>query len=105
MSESEWLACEEPDALLEDLEGKVPHEQLVDFVRRCWQRIARHVPAEAGEVTIVEEFAALAPRQSGHDAVVYASEAALKAARWAPDVRAEQKQQAALLRQLVRRPS
>jgi hypothetical protein len=104
MTESEWLACDEPDMLLEVLEGKVPHAQLVDFVRRCWQRIVAYLPPEAGKVTIVEEFAALAPQQSEHDAVVYAAEAALKAARWAPDVRAEQKQQAALLRQLVRRP-
>jgi hypothetical protein len=104
MSESEWLACEEPDMMLEALEGKVPHELLVVFVRQCWHRITPYLPVQ-NDVTVVEEFAALAQQQSDHDAVLYAAEAVLKAARWAPNIRAEQKQQAALLRRLVGRPS
>jgi hypothetical protein len=54
--------------------------------------------------TVVEEFAALASRQSDHDAVLYAAEAALKAARWAPVFKEEQRQQAGLLRQIVGHP-
>lgn len=105
MSESEWLACDEPDLMLEEVEAKVSREQLVEFVRGCWERITPCLPAVRSEITVVEEFAALAGQQSDHDAALYASEAALKAARWAPDLRQEQKQQAALLRQIVGRPS
>lgn len=105
MSESEWLACDQPDLLLDVVEANVSREQLITFVRRCWERIARHLPAAGASYTVVEEFAALAPGQSAHDAAVYADEAALKAARWAPDFREERRQQAALLRQIVGRPS
>jgi hypothetical protein len=106
MSESEWLACGEPDLMLEAVEGKVPHAKLVEFVRRCWERVKPHLPPVQSEVTVVEQFAALADRQSDHDAVLYAAEAALKAAGWAPaGIKEEQKYQAALLRQIVgRRP-
>ena len=104
MSESEWLACEEPDMLLEEVEGKVSREQLVEFVRRCWERITLYLPAVRTEQTVVEQFAALAGQQSDHDAVLYASEAALKAARWAPNLNEEKRQQAAMLRQIVGRP-
>jgi len=100
MTETEWLACREPDLLLEELEGKVSREQLVEFVRRCWARIN---PPVDSDITVVEQFATLAPRQSDHDAVLYAAEAALKAAGWAPDMKEEQRQQAILLRQLVGR--
>ena len=55
----------------------------------------------AGVGWLAEEFAALATRQSDHDAAIYAYEAALKVARLAPDLKEEQKQQAAVLRQLV----
>src|SRR4051794_1359168 len=103
MSESEWLTCEEPDLMLEALEGHVAREQLVEFVRRCWLRITPHLPV-TNDVTVVEQFAALAEGQSDHDAVLYAAEAAIKAARWAPVIREEQRRQAALLRQIVGRP-
>jgi hypothetical protein len=93
--------CEEPDLLLEHLEGKVSRRQLVEFVRRCWQRVKPHLPPVHSDVTVVEQFAALAPTQSDHDAVVYAAEASLKAAGWAPSIKEEQRQQAALLRQIV----
>ena len=105
MSELEWLACDEPDLLLEEVEGKVSRRQLVEFVQRCWERIIPYLPLVRTEYTVVEEFAALADQQSDHDAALYAAEAALKAARWAPDLKAEQKQQAALLRQIVGRPT
>src|SRR5581483_10241169 len=101
MTDSEWLACREPDLLLEEVEGKVTRQQLVEFVRRCWERVRPHLPPVNTEVTVVEQFAALAPNQSEHDAVLYAAEAALKAAGWAPDMKEEQRQQAALLRQIV----
>src|SRR5262245_27008222 len=101
MTESEWLACEEPDLMLENLEGRVSRAALVEFVRRCWARVRPHLPPVHSDVTVVEQFAALAPGQSDHDAVVYAAEAALKAAGWAPDMKAEQRQQSALLRQIV----
>ena len=104
MSDSEWLACEEPDLMLEDLEGAVSAEQLVLFVRLCWDRILPYLPVRS-DVTVVEQYAALAPRQSDHDRVVYAAEAALKAAGWAPwGIREEQRQQVALLRRIVARP-
>src|SRR5262245_62147865 len=100
MTEAQWLACGEPDLMLEVVEGKVSHDKLVEFVRRCWARIHAHLPPAQSEVTVVEQFAALADRQSDHDAVLYAAEAALKAAGWAPDIKAEQRHQAAILRQL-----
>ena len=104
MSESEWLACDQPDLLLEILETKVSRKQLVDFVRRCWERITPHLPQVQSDYTVVEQFASLADQQSDHDATLYAAEAALKAAGWAPNMREEQRQQAALLRQIVGSP-
>jgi hypothetical protein len=101
MSESEWLACEDPDLMLELVEGVISREQLVEFVRRCWGRVAPHLPSVRSDVTVVEQFAALAPDQSDHDAALYASEAALKAVGWAPLIQEERRHQAALLRQLV----
>src|SRR5262245_34741832 len=103
MTESEWLSCEEPDLLLEHVEGNVSREALVEFVRQCWERVEPHLPPLHSSFTAAEQFAALAPVQSDHDAVVYAAEAALKAAGWAPDMKAEQRQQTALLRQIVGR--
>lgn len=105
MSDLEWLVCCDPDLMLEALEGKVSREQLVEFVRRCWERINPYLPPVQNECTVVEEFAGLVGGQSDHDAALYASEAALKAARWAPDLNEERKQQAALLRQIDRRRS
>jgi hypothetical protein len=105
MSETEWNACCDPDLLLEEVEATVSREQLVEFVRRCWERITPFLPAVGSDVTVVEEFAALAGQQSDHDAALYASEAALKAARWAPVLRAERAEQATLLRLIVSRPS
>lgn len=105
MSESEWLACREPDLMLDEVEGTISRQQLVEFVRRCWERIEPYLPSTPVEKTVVAEFALIAGRQSRHDAAVYAYEAALKAARWAPDLKKEQAQQAALLRQIVGRLS
>src|SRR5207302_6274754 len=87
MTQSEWLACREPDLMLDEIEGAVSREQLVEFVRQCCGRILRYLPPETSEPTMVREFAALAGRQSDHDAAIYAYEAALKAARLAPDLR------------------
>jgi hypothetical protein len=39
MSETEWIACCEPDLIMDEVEGTVSREQLVEFVRRCWERI------------------------------------------------------------------
>jgi hypothetical protein len=103
MSESEWLACEEPDLMLEAVEGKVNRKQLVEFVRQCWEHIERYLPVRS-EVTVVEQYASLAHLQSDHDAALYAAEAALKAARLAPVLKEEQRQQASLLRQIVSYP-
>ena len=103
MTDREWLACGEPDLMLEEMEGKLSKEQLIEFVRRCWERIRPHLPPVSTDVTVVEQFAALAHGQSDHDATLYAAEAALKAAGWAPDLREEQRQQATLLRQIVGR--
>jgi hypothetical protein len=104
MTESEWLNCDEPDLMLEVVEGRVRRDQLVEFVRRCWQRITPYLPPTPHEHTVVEEFAAVADQQSDHDATLYAAEAALKAARWAPEMKTEQRQQAGLLRQIVGNP-
>lgn len=103
MTDPEWLACGEPDLMLEEMEGKLTRDQLIEFVRRCWERIRSHLPPVNTDVTVVEQFAALAHGQSDHDATLYAAEAALKAAGWAPDLREEQRRQAALLRQIVGR--
>lgn len=100
MTEREWLACGEPDLLLEELEGTVSRGLLVEFVRRCWAHIT---PPVDSAVSVVDQFVALAPHQSDHDAVVYAAEAALKAAGWAASLKEEQRYQAALLRGLVGR--
>src|SRR5438876_242302 len=102
MTETEWIICEEPDLMLEHLEGKASPEQLVEFVRRCWERITPFLPVQS-DFTVVDQFAAIAGRQSHHDRVVYAAEAALKAAGWAPAIREEQRHQAAILRQIVGR--
>jgi hypothetical protein len=96
----EWQACSDPGLILEEVEQTITRQQLVLFVRRCWLRIADHLPVQSN-LTVVEEFAALAEKQSPHDAALYAYEAALKAARWAPNLNAEQKQQAALLREII----
>ncbi len=105
MSESEWLGCTEPDLMLECVEGKASRAQLIEFVRQCWNRIASHLPASHGSYTVVEEYASLAHQMNDHDAVLYAAEAALKAARWAPVLKEEKIQQADLLRQIVGHPS
>lgn len=105
MTESEWLFCGEPDLMLERVEGKVRREQLVEFVRECWQRVKPYLPPVHSDVTVVEQFAAVAPGQSDHDMVVYAAEAALKAAEWAPDIKKEQRHQADLLRRIIGRLS
>lgn len=105
MSPQEWLTCDEPDLMLEVIEGQVPRERLVEFVRRCWGRVAAHHPPVPPGHTAADEFAALADKHSDHDAALYASEAALKAAGWAPHgIREEQRWQAALLRQIVGNP-
>jgi hypothetical protein len=104
MTEREWLASDEPDLMLEFLVGKVEHAQLVDFVRQCWQRIAQYIPPVPHDFTVVEQFAAVADRQTDLDAATYASEAALKAAGLAPSQREEQRHQADLLRRIVGNP-
>jgi hypothetical protein len=104
MSETEWLDCAEPDLMLECVEGRASRAELREFVRRCWDRITLHLPAASGSFTVVEEFATLADQLNDHDAVLYAAEAALKAARWAPVFKEEKRQQAALLRQIVGQP-
>lgn len=104
MTETEWQACRYPDLMLEELVGIISREQLVDFVRRCWERIRPYLPPGPREETLVEAFERAAPAQSDFDAATYAAEAVLKAARWAPDLHAEQQAQAELLRRLVGNP-
>src|SRR4051812_17327463 len=105
MTEIQWLASEEPDAMLEYLVGRVNHAQLVDFVRGCWERVAPfRPPAPPHGHTFVEQFAEVAEGQSDFDAATYACEAALKAAGWAPAYREERRAQAALLRRVVGNP-
>lgn len=104
MTESEWLASSEPDLMLEHVMGQVTHKQLVEFVSGCWARISRYMPPVPHDYTVVEQFAELAGKQSDYDATIYASEAALKAAGLAPDLREEQRHQADLLRRIVGNP-
>jgi hypothetical protein len=104
MTQAEWLTCREPDLLLEFLVGKVSRAELVEFVRLCWERVEPLVTAPPHDRTVVEEFAALAGRQSDFDAATYAYEASLKAAGWAPSIHAEQACQAEVLRQVVGDP-
>jgi hypothetical protein len=87
MSDSEWLACCEPDLILEEVEGEGEPGASGGVRAPCWERITPHLPEVRSEYTVVEEFAALATNPSDHDAVLYASEAALKAARWAPNLK------------------
>ncbi|CAN5183235.1 hypothetical protein BH10PLA2_BH10PLA2_03720 [soil metagenome] len=105
MSEKEWFDSIEPDLMLECVVGRASRAQLIEFVRLCWQRIAAHLPATHGNYTVVDEFAALAYQMNDHDAALYAAEAALKAARWAPVFKEEKRQQALLLRQVFAYPS
>ena len=88
----------------EELMGIISRSQLVTFVRRCWDRIMPFVPVPH-DYTVVEQFAESVGEMNDHDAVIYASEAALKAAGLAPNMREEQRQQAELLRQIVAYPS
>ena len=104
MSESEWFAYEEPDLMLEFLVGRINRAELVNFVRKCWERISPFLTPVPGGYTVVEQFAEVAERLSDMDSATYAAEAALKAARWAPALREEQRQQTILLRQLVGNP-
>lgn len=101
MTELEWLACDDPDLMLEYVMGTVSHAQLVTFVRRCWERIVPYLPPVPRDYTVVDQFAEIAERQSDYDATIYASEAALKAARWAPVLREEQRNQAEILRRII----
>jgi hypothetical protein len=101
MTESEWLTSNEPDLMLEAIMGTATRAQLIDFVRSCWSRVAKNVPADDSAFTVVEQFEELAPDQSDYDATIYASEAALKAAGLAADRRTEQRYQAELLRRIV----
>lgn len=104
MTEREWLACKQPDELLQFLVGRVSRAQLAEFVRRCWARVAPLVQAPPHEITVVEQFAEEAGRLSDMDAATYAYEAALKAAGWAPVIHEEQAHQADLLRRIVGNP-
>src|SRR5262245_29265660 len=104
MTESEWFACKEPDLMLEFLVGRIDRTKLVEFVRKCWERIKPFLPPAPREHTVVEQCAASAKEMSDMDAATYASEAALKAAGWAPNREEELRQQAILLRQLVGKP-
>lgn len=104
MTEAEWATCREPDLMLEFLLGNVGKPQLIEFVRRCWQRVEPWVAAPAHDETVVEQFARAVEGQGDMDAVTYASEAALKAAGWAPSIHEEQAHQADLLRQIVGDP-
>jgi hypothetical protein len=104
VTESEWLACKQPDELLQFLVGRVSRAQLAEFVRRCWVRVAPLVKAPPHEFTVVEQFAGQAGRMSDMDAATYAYEAALKAAGWAPVIHVEQAHQAELLRRIVGSP-
>ena len=101
MTYSEWIACEEPDLMLEHLMGHVSRAQLVSFVRQCWERVTLYFPSASHEFTVVEQFTEVADQLNDHDAAIYASEAALKAAGLATAMRDEQRQQAEILRQIV----
>jgi hypothetical protein len=104
MTESEWLSSNDPDLLLEFLIGKVTREQLVRFVSTCWLRALPHVPSHPSGRTAADEFRDIADQLTDFDAARYASDAILRAARWAPDLRQEQAHQAQLLRQIVGDP-
>jgi len=104
MTAAEWFACQEPDLLLEHVMGKVTRAQLVTFVRQCWEHIVPYIPPFPHDFTVVEQFVEVAGRLNDHDAVIYASEAALKAAGLAPDMGNEQRHQAELLRRIVGNP-
>ena len=104
MTEPEWLVCREPDLMLEFLVGKVGRDRLVEFVRRCWERVEPLVTAPPHDRTVVEQFAEVVGGQSDLDAATYAAEAALKAAGWTASIREEQAAQAELLRQIVGNP-
>ena len=104
MTESEWLVSSEPDLMLEVLVGKIDRATLVEFVRQCWARIIRLVQGAPHDLTVVDQFSAIADQLNDLDAATCAAEAVLKAAGWAPDLREEQTHQADLLRRLVGNP-
>lgn len=98
MTESEWLACADPDRMLEHLIGIVTVEQLAEFVRACW----RHVQVGGA---VLESVADEVERLGEWDAVRYAAESAVQAARRARSFAAERRQQAAILRRVVGNPA
>ena len=56
MTETEWQACRYPDLMLEALVGAISREQLVDFVRRCWERVTPYLPRgpHEAELTVID---------------------------------------------------
>lgn len=103
MTDLEWMTCGHPDLMLEEIMVGVDRRTLVTFVRQCWRRIEPYLPPVPHDYTVVDQFEEKVDHMSDHDAVIYAAEAALKAAGLAPNMAAEQKQQAELLRRIVRR--
>jgi hypothetical protein len=101
MTITEWMNCDDPDLMLEEVMETISREQLVMYVRQCWQRIRPFLPNVSQELTVVDQYAHIANQLNNRDAVIYASEAALKAAGFAPNIREEQRQQARLLRGIV----
>lgn len=104
MTLQEWLECKKPDDLLQFLLGRVSNEQLIQFVRECWNRITPYLDAPPHEVTVVEQFAEAVGQMSDMDAATYAYEASFKAAGWAPDMLKEQAAQAEVLKCIVAYP-
>jgi len=58
MTQDEWLACTDPDRLLDDLAGKVSERQLRLFACACCQRIGPLLPEGSRQtVEIAEKYA------------------------------------------------
>lgn len=102
MTELQWLSCNDPDLLLEQVVGKIDARQLSAFVCACWRRV--DPPEGAISEDVRRQVEAELKGLSAWDAVRHASESVLQAARRAPSFAQERRTQGKLLRDAVGNP-
>lgn len=81
MNESEWLACADPDSLLEFLQEKATERQLRLFACACCRRIWRVMPSECSR-RAVEVSEGFADGKAGREELSAARRAILNGGGW-----------------------